>query len=388
MNYNILVDNTNNFNNSNSNNSNVNQNNNTIHISNSSAPANCNANMNIPSNLVDLAALSSITTEVKTADIRPDNEFGNLFRGLSSVIDIDGIALDSFASILERQASKRQDGTGAAGGKQQQQQNNSEPSMDLSDLILQGQSMHHQSHQSNVPLVIMPSENTAGGGVNTRKSAEKMANVAAPSKMITRSSSDAKRNQNNNNSAIAPQIQPQSTVSAEDSSSKSSTRRSGRVNVKRLSTGSNASSSTSGVTSSDLAHKPERRGRKPASMTANGEVQTKTAKMKQIAKVQLQVEEDKLARFGNKFVIKDTDEYEDRRKKNNEAVKKCREKNTQLQQEREEKMNRLNEENRRLQSTVENLTKELNVLKGIIKQTTPISQLPARLQSILKEDKE
>jgi hypothetical protein len=88
----------------------------------------------------------------------------------------------------------------------------------------------------------------------------------------------------------------------------------------------------------------------------------------------------KLARFGNKQVIKYSNEYHDRRIKNNEAVKKSRMKSKEKQKETAGKMAQLANENRSLNDRVDLLMKELQVLKSLYKelnQDLPISAVRA-----------
>ncbi len=88
----------------------------------------------------------------------------------------------------------------------------------------------------------------------------------------------------------------------------------------------------------------------------------------------------KLARFGNKQVIKYSDEYHDRRIKNNEAVKKSRMKAKGKQKETEIQMTKLSNENRTLNDRVDLLMKELQVLKSLYKelnQDIPLSAVKA-----------
>lgn len=88
----------------------------------------------------------------------------------------------------------------------------------------------------------------------------------------------------------------------------------------------------------------------------------------------------KLARFGNKQVIKYSEEYHDRRIKNNEAVKKSRMKAKEKQKDTEQKMNKLAEENRTLNDRVDMLLKELTVLKSLyreLNQDLPSSAIKA-----------
>jgi hypothetical protein len=76
----------------------------------------------------------------------------------------------------------------------------------------------------------------------------------------------------------------------------------------------------------------------------------------------------KLARFGNKQVIKYSDEYHDRRVKNNEAVKKSRLKAKEKQITSEFQMEKLSEENRMLNDRVDLLMKELQLLRSLYKE--------------------
>ena len=76
----------------------------------------------------------------------------------------------------------------------------------------------------------------------------------------------------------------------------------------------------------------------------------------------------KLARFGNKQVIKYSSEYHDRRIKNNEAVKKSRMKAKEKQKSTEVQMHHLTEENRLLNNRVDSLMKELQVLRSLYKE--------------------
>jgi len=80
------------------------------------------------------------------------------------------------------------------------------------------------------------------------------------------------------------------------------------------------------------------------------------------------VSKSKLARFGNKKVIKYSDEYHHQRLKNNESVKNSRLKAKEKQKETEGKMNKLAEENRTLNERVDSLMKELQVLRSLYKE--------------------
>ena len=81
-----------------------------------------------------------------------------------------------------------------------------------------------------------------------------------------------------------------------------------------------------------------------------------------------EVSKCKLARFGNKKVIKYSDEYRHQRIKNNESVKNSRMKAKEKQKETEGRMNKLAEENRTLNERVDTLMKELQVLRSLYKE--------------------
>lgn len=90
------------------------------------------------------------------------------------------------------------------------------------------------------------------------------------------------------------------------------------------------------------------------------------------------------ARFGNKTVEKGTDEYDSRRIKNNEAVKKCRQKNIEQQKVREEKLHSLTQENKELSNKVESLSKELDLLKNLFFNINKTTQLPCEIETRIK----
>ncbi|CAF3179879.1 unnamed protein product [Rotaria sp. Silwood2] len=83
----------------------------------------------------------------------------------------------------------------------------------------------------------------------------------------------------------------------------------------------------------------------------------------------------RLARFGNKQVIKYSDEYHSRRVKNNEAVKKSRMKAKEKQKTGEVQMNKLTEENRLLNDRVDLLMQEIQVLRSLYKGLKPDSTM-------------
>uniref|UniRef100_A0A8C6V0Y3 CCAAT/enhancer-binding protein gamma n=1 Tax=Neogobius melanostomus TaxID=47308 RepID=A0A8C6V0Y3_9GOBI len=62
---------------------------------------------------------------------------------------------------------------------------------------------------------------------------------------------------------------------------------------------------------------------------------------------------------------KDSDEYRQRRERNNLAVKKSRQRSKQKAQDTQQRVNELKEENERLEAKIKLLSKELSVLKDL-----------------------
>ncbi|CAF1037748.1 unnamed protein product [Adineta ricciae] len=82
-------------------------------------------------------------------------------------------------------------------------------------------------------------------------------------------------------------------------------------------------------------------------------------------------------RFGNKKVLKYTEEYQRRRLNNNRAVQKNREKAKETKRTRDLRLAILLEENQRLISTVDSLAKEIGLLKSVCEANSlklPISK--------------
>lgn len=143
------------------------------------------------------------------------------------------------------------------------------------------------------------------------------------------------------------------------------------------------SESTSGP---EIKTTPTRRGRKPSSNVAVAEATSSTRRNKFTKEEIIENNRKKtLVYFGNKRVEKDTDEYQKRRERNNDAVKKCREKAEKEQKEREEHMKLLDDENKRLRDKVNSMNKEMEVLKGIIISMRPENKLPENVQALLTE---
>ncbi|XP_053127145.1 CCAAT/enhancer-binding protein gamma [Hemicordylus capensis] len=67
----------------------------------------------------------------------------------------------------------------------------------------------------------------------------------------------------------------------------------------------------------------------------------------------------------NSIVDRNSDEYRQRRERNNMAVKKSRLKSKQKAQDTLQRVNQLKEENERLEAKIKLLTKELSVLKDL-----------------------
>jgi hypothetical protein len=138
-------------------------------------------------------------------------------------------------------------------------------------------------------------------------------------------------------------------------------------NVKRLSTTSSTNSSLFSI-ENNATGKAKRGGRRTKRIDSS-----------------LLTEAESLARFGNKYVPKGTAEYDERRNKNNDAVKKCRAKLQVQQLEREKRLKELTEENRKLSNTVESLNKELSVLKGILSTMKPQYNLPTDIEEKIRK---
>lgn len=342
---------------------------------------------------IELAVLSTITP-----DIRSENDLTSLLGRLTSFdipLDPMNISLDPMTSIIERQQSIKRDQLDLK-------------NIDLTEMLLQEQNNHIDLQPKQQQQQLLPN-NSAG-----ITSANIMNSVDLTNRRILRSFSKDKSSPNlqfttpsanigrlnladnklyttrqqklvPNPNAILPGTSTNNnqlvtngkSIANGHASTNGSSIRSKRVEIKRLSSTSNSSSATT--------ESKEKRGRKPTGAPANPKTINKTEKLKQQAKAQLKVEEDKLARFGNKYVVKDTDEYEDRRKKNNEAVQKCRQKNAEEQKKREETMKKLSDDNSRLTAKVSELTKELSVLKSIVLKSTPLSGLPDNIQKLLHE---
>lgn len=128
--------------------------------------------------------------------------------------------------------------------------------------------------------------------------------------------------------------------------------------------------------------RPNKRGRKPAALHQTGTHRSKFGKHEMVVDNN---QTKTLVYFGNKRVEVGTDEYDKRRKNNNDAVKKCRQKMEKEQKEREEKMSKLMEENQRLSEKVNTMSKEMEVLKGIIISMKPDNTLPEYIQKSMND---
>lgn len=155
----------------------------------------------------------------------------------------------------------------------------------------------------------------------------------------------------------------------EPTTTTSNKRKAGNINGrnKRLSTTSTSSSTAELAATGKGRGRGGRRGARVNSLLSNPDAN------------------DDLARFGNKYVTKGTEEYNERRNKNNDAVKKCRAKLQEKQKEREKRLKELSEENRKLTNTVDSLNKELNVLKGILATMKPQYTIPLDIEEKIKK---
>ncbi len=91
----------------------------------------------------------------------------------------------------------------------------------------------------------------------------------------------------------------------------------------------------------------------------------------------------KVTRKTKKYVpVKDSEEWRQKRDRNNVAVRKSREKSKKRIQETESRVKELEEENRHLQSKITLLSKELNVLKSLF-TSAGVSQPPRSVKEEL-----
>lgn len=280
-----------------------------------------------PTQMSNFELLKSASSEV---------DYQNLFRGLSS------FELTSVTSLLESKNDANRD----------EKLDTEKTYSDLTDLLLQEQALNSASF------------------ANTK---EKMLSQLNPVDINLLTQQDNKSQ--SYNSEIESAIDDSSSVS-----SYSYKPAGARVSVKRL---SNASTST--VSSDIIEPRKSTRGRKPASARLNGSIETPIATNKKMTKKQLMLLEAKnpVVCFGNKVVEKDTDEYKVRRSSNNDAVKKCRQKQCEMQVKREHQMKKLDDENKKLTSTVESLSKELSMLKDIIIRMSPGKKLPEHIETVM-----
>jgi hypothetical protein len=358
--------------------------------SNSSANTINNNNNNNNSNAIAASQKSVTTTET---------EYTNLFRGFSTLIDIENIALDRLKSVDANNNSNM--GLGM----------NSETTVpDLADLILQEQLLHNSSGNASVQLHSgLPSSSTVAGPTYTtpQNSTAFAAQPSNPPKQELSQMSNVELNKIIKLPTMIKYATNESSMTTRSSTSRMangigpapiavdkaihSAKTSERISLKRLSSTSNSTvTSTNTSVSSPGVPPPNKRGRKPNSI--NGSSSTTSSNLanklklnqKQELLINQGVKEDKLARFGNKYVEKYTNEYVKRRQSNNVAVQKCRQKLNEKQREREDRMKALDDENKLLLNKVDALNKELNVLKNIIIQMSPTKQLPACLEGLIK----
>ena len=139
----------------------------------------------------------------------------------------------------------------------------------------------------------------------------------------------------------------------------------------------------------------KRRGRKPVDACSTTSAPTTTASTSGLlsgkkTKRQKMLEEaaeknEAVVCFGNQVVAKETPEYVAKREKNNEAVKKCREKKAQENLEREEKIPELHKENDTLKANLDSLVKEINEIKGNILLLNRGRNLPEDISKLFQQ---
>lgn len=302
----------------------------------------------------------------KTASI----EYANLFRGLST------FEMDSIPSILG-------DMKPSIGDPKSDQDliKDHEKTMNLADMLLQQQEIVNATNPSvrtDMPPVKLARLNTVKDIKVETNHDDDMIHVVNREHGVESTSETS----NLADSLISESMNIEKNTTNSTSSSSNKTlvnqRNREKINVKRLSTTSTTSSTASSSLNATSVTQPKRRGRKPISSNPD--------ESRQATKKQLIIEQSKgnMVYFGNKLVEKKTDEYDKRRKNNNEAVKKCRHKLAQEQQKKEERMKELNDENIKLTNTVDQLSKELNLLKSIIAKMSPDQKLPEYLEHLIK----
>lgn len=139
-------------------------------------------------------------------------------------------------------------------------------------------------------------------------------------------------------------------------------------------------SSTESDSSTNVIKK--KRGRRPNSIANASDRPTRPSKRDLVIEKAAD-NGNKVVCFGNLVVEKNTDEYIKRRSRNNDAVKKCREKSTIEQKEKEARMKTLDMENKKLTNQVDSLMKELNVLKNFFIQMSPQHKLPEHIEKLI-----
>ena len=286
-----------------------------------------------------------------------ETEYSLLFRGVSALRGLSTFEPDNMTSLIE----------GSNGNGKEDNLNSEKTVPDLTDLLWREQNRHEeqqinkQNKEQN--KVVLSQMNPVYFETTTTTTHAMNEQIKHELPVVA-----------SNNHQIMQQKQP--VISSPVASQR-------RINLKRLSTASSSTTNSSLSvmdSSSNTSVQPSKRGRKPNSQ--NGA--SLTAEKAKLIKKQLGEVDKPTVYFGNKVVVKDTDEYVKRRENNNVAVKKCREKSTQKQQEREARMNKLESENKRLSGIVESQMKELNVLKNILIQMSPMKKLPEHIESLLK----
>lgn len=237
----------------------------------------------------------------------------------------------------------------------------SENTIDLSAIIIQDQS----AYRKTMPLSdILASNTTIYGNASSSSIASGSSAVKA---LAYLQSSDKNEDESTMNTDYE---ESENTLDYEEPTTTSNKRKAGNISGrnKRLSTTSTSSSTAELAATGKGRGRGGRRSARVDSLLSNQDTN-----------------DDGLARFGNKYVTKGTEEYNERRNKNNDAVKKCRAKLQEKQKEREQRLKQLSEENRKLTNTVDSLNKELNVLKGILATMKPQYTIPVDIEEKIKK---
>ena len=85
-------------------------------------------------------------------------------------------------------------------------------------------------------------------------------------------------------------------------------------------------------------------------------------------------------RYGKSYLKRETPEYKEWRKRNNQSIQECRKKKKLFEQERKEELDKLKQQNSELIKNANQLFEELKCVSKIFKQMNPNDELPVSLE--------